>query len=146
LILGKWLGGLLFILTVIGITLVYPIVLNSLIDPGIDQGAMIASYFALILVAAAFLAIGVGISAMFNNQVAAFFVTMVILVALWWLMGFPGSYLQAGGEFFNYMDLQTHFYSLSGGKIVLSDVIYFLSLTAVGLFTGTMAVETRRWR
>jgi ABC-2 type transport system permease protein len=107
---------------------------------------MIASYFALILVAAAFLAIGVGISAMFNNQVAAFFVTMVILVALWWLMGFPGSYLQAGGEFFNYMDLQTHFYSLSGGKIVLSDVIYFLSLTAVGLFTGTMAVETRRWR
>ena len=146
LIIGKWLGGFLFILTVIGITLVYPIVLNSLIEPGIDQGAMLTSYLALILVAAAFLAIGVGVSSLFTNQVAAFFVTMVVLVALWWLMGFPADYVQAGGDFFRFMDLQTHFYSLSDGKIVLIDVIYFLSLTAVGLFTGTMAVETRRWR
>ena len=146
LIIGKWLGGFLFILTVIGITLVYPIVLNSLIEPGIDQGSMITAYLALILVAAAFLAIGVGVSSLFTNQVAAFFVTMVVLVALWWLMGFPADYVQAGGDFFRFMDLQTHFYSLSGGKIVLTDVIYFLSLTAVGLFTGTMAVETRRWR
>jgi ABC-2 type transport system permease protein len=146
LIIGKWLGGFLFILTVIGITLVYPIVLNNLIKPGIDQGTMLTAYLALILVAAAFLAIGVGVSSLFTNQVAAFFVTMVVLVALWWLLGFPADYVQAGGDFFRFMDLQTHFYSLSGGKIVLTDVIYFLSLTAVGLFTGTMAVETRRWR
>jgi ABC-2 type transport system permease protein len=146
LIIGKWLGGFLFVLTVIGITLVYPIVLNSLVKPGIDQGAMITSYLALILVAASFLAIGVGISALFTNQVAAFFVTMVVLVALWWLMGFPADYVPTGGDFFRYMDLQTHFYSLGAGKIILSDIIYFLSLTAVGLFTGTMAVETRRWR
>jgi ABC-2 type transport system permease protein len=146
LIIGKWLGGLLFVLTVIGITLVYPIILNSLVKPGIDQGAMITSYLGLILVAASFLAIGVGVSALFSNQVAAFFVTMILLITLWWLMGFPADYIQAGSEVFRYLDLQSHFYSLGQGRIVLSDVIYFLSLIAVGLFTGTMAVETRRWR
>lgn len=146
LVIGKWLGGFLFVLTVIGMTLIYPIILNSLVEPGIDQGAMITSYLALILVAASFLAIGVGISSLFSNQVAAFFVTMVALVTLWWLMGFPADYLQTGSEFFRYLDLQSHYYSLGQGKIVLSDVVYFLSLIAVGLFTGTMAVETRRWR
>lgn len=146
LIIGKWLGGLLFVLTVVGVTLLYPIILNSLVEPGIDQGAMITSYLGLILVAASFLAIGVGISALFTNQVAAFFVTMIVLVTLWWLMGFPADYIQSGADVFRYLDLQSHFYALGQGKIVLSDIVYFLSLIAIGLFTGTMAVETRRWR
>jgi ABC-2 type transport system permease protein len=146
LVIGKWLGALLFILTVVGITLVYPIILNSMITNGIDQGAMIAAYLGLILVAAAFLAIGVGISALFTNQVAAFFVTMVTLVLLWWVMGFPANFLQSGVEFFRYIDMQTHITSLNSGVIYVSDLVYFISLIAAGLFTGTMAVETRRWR
>ena len=147
LIIGKWLGGLLFILTVVAITLVYPIILNSLVTPGIDQGLMITSYLGLILVAASFLAIGVGISALFTNQVAAFFVTMITLVVLWWLMGFPADYIQTGGAVFRYLDMQSHFYnSLGAGKINLTDLVYFFSLISVGLFTGTLAVETRRWR
>lgn len=148
LVIGKWLGGVLFVLTVVGITLIYPIILNGLVEPGIDQGAMITAYLGLILVAASFLAIGVGVSALFTNQVAAFFVTMIALVTLWWLMGFPADYIQNidAANVFRYLDLQSHYQSLGQGQIVLSDVIYFLSLIAVGLFTGTMAVETRRWR
>ncbi len=147
LIIGKWLGGLLFVLTIVAITLVYPIILNNLVEPGIDQGAMLTAYVGLILVAASFLAIGVGVSAIFTNQVAAFFVTMIILVILWWLIGFPADYVQAGGDVFRYLDMQSHYYnSLGAGKINVTDLAYFFSLIAVGLFTGTMAVETRRWR
>ena len=50
----------------------------------------------VILVAASFLALGVGISAVFTNQIAAFFVTLVAFVILWWLFGFPAELLQAG--------------------------------------------------
>lgn len=147
LVIGKWLGGLLFILTIVAITLIYPIILNSLVQPGIDQGAMITSYLGLILVAASFLAIGVGISALFSNQVAAFFITMITLVLLWWLMGFPANYVQKGADVFRYLDMQSHFYnSLGAGKINVTDLVYFFSLIAVGLFTGATAVETRRWR
>lgn len=148
LIAGKWLGAFLFILTILAMTLVYPIILNNLVDPGIDQQLMMSSYLGVILVAAAFLALGVGISALFTNQVAALFVTLSAFVFLWWLIGFPASVVQgSASEVLQYLDMKTHFYNaLNVGSIKLADLVYFLSLIALGLFIGTTAVETRRWR
>jgi ABC-2 type transport system permease protein len=147
LVTGKWLGSFLFILTVIAITFIYPVILNSVVDPGIDQVVMLTSYIGLILVAGSFLAIGAGISAMFSNQIAAFFVTLFVFLVLWWLIGVPAGLSTNGGEFFRYMVVNSHVDStLNMGVLKLSDFIYFISLTAVGLFTGTMAIETRRWR
>ncbi|HUE98463.1 MAG TPA: ABC transporter permease subunit [Anaerolineales bacterium] len=148
LVAGKWLGGFLFILTVLAVTLVYPLILNNLVSPGIDQQLVMSSYLGVILVAASFLALGVGISAVFTNQVAAFFVTLSTFIFLWWLIGFPAQLLQGtAGEVFRYLDMKTHFYeALNVGSINLSNLVYFFSLIALGLFIGTTAVETRRWR
>jgi ABC-2 type transport system permease protein len=146
LIVGKWLGGLLYMLTLMAATLIYAFVLNSLVTPGLDQQQLMSSYLGLMLVTASLLAIGVGVSSMFSNQIAAFFVTLGVFVFLWWLVGFPASYVGAGGDLFRYLDMKTHFYdSLNQGTIYLSDLVYFLSLTALGLFAGTTAVEVRRW-
>jgi ABC-2 type transport system permease protein len=147
LIIGKWLGGMLFIITLLAVTLIYPIILNSLVTPGIDQRAMMTAYLGVILVAAAFMGLGVGISALFSNQIAAFFITMGAFIFLWWLIGFPADLVSVGGEVFRYLDMKSHFYdSLNIGVIGLSDIIYYLSVTALGLFIGTSAVEMRRWR
>lgn len=147
LIVGKWLGAFLFLLTVIAITLIFPLMLNSMITPGLDQRQVFTAYLGVILVAAAFLGIGVGISALFTNQIAAFFITFGTLMFLWWLIGFPADYFPVGGDIFRYLDMKTHFYdSLNVGIINLSDIVYYLSLTVLGLFIGTTAVETRRWR
>lgn len=159
LVAGKWLGGMLFILSILAVTLIFPIILNGivigkftllspLVAPGIDRELMLSSYLGVILVAAAFLAIGVGISAIFTNQIAAFFVTLSVLVLLWWLIGFPAQVIQGGGgEMFNYLSMQSHFYdAFNSGSVKLTDIIYFLSLIALGLFTGTTAIEVRRWR
>jgi ABC-2 type transport system permease protein len=146
LIVGKWLGGFLYMLTLIGTTLVYAFILNALETPGLDQQQLMTSYLGLILVTASLLALGVGVSAMFNNQVAAFFVTLGVFVFLWWLVGFPANYVSAGSSLFSYLDMKTHFYdSLNQGIVNLSDLAYFLSLIALGLFAGTTAVEVRRW-
>lgn len=147
LVIGKWLGGMLYMLTLIAITLVYPIILNNLIDPGLDWGLVFTAYLGLILVSGAFLALGVGISAVFTNQVAAFFLTIATFFTLWWMIGFLGDMIPVGNDVFTYLNMQSHFYnSLSSGKINLSDLVYFFSLIALGLFTGTTAVEIRRWR
>jgi ABC-2 type transport system permease protein len=146
LIVGKWLGGFLFILTIIAVTLIYPIILNSLESPGIDQSQMMTAYLGLILVSGAFLALGVGASSLFSNQIAAFFITLGLFIFLWWLIGFPAQYVGAGGDIFGYLDMKAHFFnSMNQGVINLSDVVYYLSLIALGLFTGTAAVEVRRW-
>src|SRR5512142_1368756 len=109
LVIGKWLGGLLFMLTILAVTLVYPIILNNLVSPGIDQKLVVSAYLGVILLMAAFLALGVGISAIFTNQVAAFFATLSTFVLLWWLIGFPAQVLQgSASQVFNYLSMQTH--------------------------------------
>jgi ABC-2 type transport system permease protein len=158
LVAGKWLGGLLFILSILAVTLIYPILLNGivignftllpqLVTPSIDRQLMFSSYLGVILVSASFLAIGVGFSAIFTNQIAAFFSTLSAFVFLWWLIGFPASVLQGtAAEVFRYLSMQTHFYeAFNQGRIYLTDIVYFVSLIALGLFTATTAVEIRRW-
>ena len=146
LVIGKWLGSFLFVFIIIAITFIYPIVLNSLVTPGIDQGLMMANYLEITLVAAAFLAIGTAISSFFNNQFAAFFATLAVLFFLWVVIGWPSVVMQGGGAVFDYLSMSKHFSSMQSGTIALSDLVYYLSLTALGLFLGTVAVETRRWK
>jgi len=43
LVAGKWLGSFLFILTIVAVSLVYPIILNGLVSPGIDQQLVMSS-------------------------------------------------------------------------------------------------------
>ena len=104
LVIGKMAGSFLFVLLIIVITLIYPIVLNSLVTPGIDQGLMLANYVAITLVAAAFLAIGTALSSFFNNQFAAFFATLAMLFFLWIVIGWPAVVMQGGGGIFDYSE------------------------------------------
>jgi ABC-2 type transport system permease protein len=147
LVVGKWFGAFLFMLTLIGASLVFPLMMQQISDPGIDQMLMMSGYLGIILLAAAFLAIGVGISAIFSNQIAAFFTTMITFVILWWLIGAPANIIPGGAEVFRYLDMGAHFNeSFNQGRITLAGISYYLSLTALGLFIGTTAIETRRWR
>ena len=147
LVAGKWLGAFLFVLSVAALTLVFPIIINNFVTPGIDWRVIVSSYIGLILVCAALLALGTGISAIFTNQFAAFFVTLGLFFFLWFMIGLPASYLPEGGDALNYLSLSTHFsQSMNSGTINLGDIVYYLSLTALGLFVGTTAVEIRRWR
>ena len=147
LVAGKWLGAMLFVLSLALITLVYPIILNNFINPSIDWKVIISSYIGLVLVVSALLAIGVGISAVFTNQFAAFFTTLGLFFFLWFMISLPASYLQESGEILNYLSLSNHFsQSMNLGTINLGDIAYYLSLTVLGLFVGTTAIEIRRWR
>jgi len=148
LIVGKWLGAFLFMLTIIAVTLIFPIVLNKLTSPGIDQGVMISAYAAIILLTAVFLAIGTAMSSFFNNQFAAFFATLAVLVLFWWLIRLPTYIIQDTtiNNILNYLDLNNRYTTMLAGTMSLSDIVYPISLTALGLFVSAIAVEIRRWR
>ena len=148
LVVGKWLGAFLFILTILAITLIFPIILHfMLVNPGIDQKLFLSAYLGVILVAGAFLALGVGISAIFTNQFAAFFVTFGLFFFLWFLVSLPANLLPNGGDALNYLNMSSHFNEgFNAGNISLSDIVYYISLIALGLFVGTTAIEVRRWR
>jgi ABC-2 type transport system permease protein len=157
LIIGKWLGSFLFMLTLIAFTLVYPIIMNSFISTGaettsvfkcgLDCGRLASTYLGLILLAGAMLSIGVGISAIFSNQIASLIATLLGGLFLWWAIGLPAVIASPTvGEVFRALTMNTHITSFIDGKVTLIGLSYFISLIALGLFTGTIAVETRRWR
>jgi ABC-2 type transport system permease protein len=148
LVVGKWLGAFLFVLTVIALTIFYPLVLNALVDPGIDQGILISGYLGVILVAGAFLAIGVAISSLFTNQVASFLATFGVLIFFWWIFAILAQVSGTGtGEVMRYLDISAKFYdNLIQGLVELGDLVYLLSVTALALFLGSVSVEMRRWR
>jgi ABC-2 type transport system permease protein len=147
LVVGKWLGGFLFLVSLVAVTWIFPIVLNWMSDPGIDQGPLMTGYLGIVLICAALIAIGVAVSAFFSNQISAFFVTLGVVLLLW-LIGMPARATGAiGGSLLSYLDFSEHFYqTLYQGVIDLADVVYYLSVTALALFIGTIAIEFRRWR
>jgi ABC-2 type transport system permease protein len=149
LVVGKWLGGFLLLLTIVAITLAYPILLNQFIDPGIDQGPILSGYLGLVLLCASLVAVGVFISSLFSNQIAAFATTMGVLIFLWWILSpivqVTGP-LGGNSELLSYLDYSGHFFNnLTRGIIDLKDVVFYLSVTAIGLFFGSISVEIRRW-
>lgn len=134
------------VLTLIAITLIYPMALNLMTSPGIDQGLMISGYLGLLLVSAVFLSIGVAVSSLFSNQIASFIVTLGVVIILWWIFGII-SQVGGGSPVMSFLDLASHFYNdLMQGVISLRGVVYALCLTAGFLTLGTVSVETRRWR
>lgn len=149
LVVGKWLGAFLLMFTIIAITLVYPLMLNQLVDPGIDQGPLLSGYLGLILLSASMVAVGVFISSLFSNQIAAFVTTLGGLIFLWWVLSPIAQVagpLGSNTELINYLDYSGHYFStLMRGIVDLKDVVFYLSVTALALFFGTVSVEIRRW-
>lgn len=149
LVVGKWLGAFLLLATIIAVTLIYPMTLHQLVEPGIDQGKLVAGYLGLLLMAAALVAVGVFVSSLFSNQIAAFVTTMGVIIFLWWILG---PIAQVAGpasgmaDYLTYINFSGHFYdTLARGIIDLKDIAYYLSLTALGLFLASVSVEMRRW-
>ena len=146
-VVGKWLGAMLFILSVIAITFVYPIFMNIMTQPGIDQGLIVTGYLGLILFASLLVAIGVMISSMFDNQVAALVTTLGVFVVAWSLFTYLANLGGPGfSEFIRYIDLRTNFNTMINGVVELRNLAFFISGTALFLLLGTVSLESRRWR
>jgi ABC-2 type transport system permease protein len=148
-VVGKWLGGFFLLLTIVAITLVFPILLNQFVQPGIDQGPLVSGYLGLVLLCASLVAVGVFISSLFSNQIAAFVTTLGVMIFLWWVLPPIAQVLGpvgTGGELVSYLDFGGHFLdTLVRGVINLADVIYYLSVTSLALFFGSVSIEIRRW-
>lgn len=148
LVIGKWLGSFLFVLTLLAVTLVYPIALNFLIDPGIDQGLMVSGYLGLALMMSSFLAIGVAVSALSSNQIVVFFVNLAIVVLMWVIqpISTTGAGSGLGYEILQNLNFIDHYIDFYRGTISVVNLMYYTSITALALMLGTVFVESRRWR
>ena len=131
-ILGKFFSALLLVLIALAFTIPYYISISYLGD--FDHGATLSGYLGLILMSAAYISIGLFTSSITNNQIIAFLLALLIGICFQFLFGIIA---QSGSGFFasifSDLSMSNHFDSISRGVIDSKDVIYFLSVTALGL-------------
>jgi ABC-2 type transport system permease protein len=107
----------------------------------------VAGYVGVALVGAAWVALGVLASSLTSNQIIAAVLGVGILLTFQYLFGQLANFLLPPySEFFGYLDANTHAQSFDVGRLVLRDVVFFLTLTAAALFVTARVVESRKWR
>lgn len=144
-VIGKFLGALGLYLTMIGLTLFYPVLL-MLLGGKPDWGPIWSGYFGLVLLGMSFLAVGLFASSLTSNQMVSAVIAFVILLILYVISQVAGSVSSGAGDFLSKFSLTDHFDSFPRGIIDLKDVIFYLTFTAVVLFFTVQVVEGRRYR
>jgi len=145
-VLGKYLAGLVFLLITLGFTFTVPLTVAYLGKP--DWGPIWGGYLGLLLMGAAFLAIGAFASCLTVNQIVAFILGIAISFALFILgenivlFALP-DFLVPVAEF---LGLSSHFQSISRGVVDSRDILYYLSLIGFFLYLNVRTLESRKWR
>lgn len=141
---GKFLAALVFVAVMIGLTGIYPLLLRVYGDP--ETGIVLSGYLGLLLLATAFVSVGLLTSSFTENQIIASVSCLVALLLLY-VIAWPAETANPMlGAVLRYLSLTEHFAELVKGVINSKDVVYFLSVIVVALFLTHRSVESLRWR
>lgn len=148
-ILGKYVAGVVLVIFSILPTLIYFYTIYQLgaTKGNMDVGATWGSYLGLLLLASCFVAIGIFSSAISDNQIVSFIVSMFLcycfysifdLLANFNLLGSYDSVVAALG-------INAHYISISRGVIDSRDLIYFLSFITAFIWGTKTVFSARKW-
>ena len=139
-VLAQFLASMAVNTVMLVLSLTYAGVLHVYGQP--DWGPIYSGYLGLVLFTASLVALGLTISALTANQVAA--IVSLRLFLLLWLLDTLGSLLPY--PFDNVVlsfSLLAHFTPFATGAMYLSDVGFFVSLILLGLFLSVRALVRR---
>lgn len=148
-IIAKYLAGLTLVIFSLLPTLVYVFTVYQLGLPkgNLDFGGLWGSYIGLLFLASAFVAIGLFISSLTDNQIMAFILSLLICGFLY--IGFDLAselpIFTSRNLFLQSLGIEAHYISMSRGVIDTRDLLYFLSLISIFFLLTKMALESRKW-
>ena len=141
-VIGKFLSAHMLTIVMIAPTIIYAFFVSSVGD--LDWGPVWGGYLGALLLSGAFTAIGLFASSLTHNQIVAFIISVSICFFLSIvdnvLIFIPG-FLQ---WIFQYMGTDFHFSSIAKGVIDSRDIIYFLSLIFISLYSSFLVSMERR--
>jgi ABC-2 type transport system permease protein len=148
-ILAKFLAGLLLVAISLIPTFVYYFTVQSLGNPAgnIDSGATYGSYIGLLFLGGAFVAIGIFASALTENQVISFilslFICFFIYVGFDYIAELP--FFSAIADSISGLGINSHYMSISRGVVDSRDLIYFVSLMVLFMVFTRLKLLSRKW-
>ncbi len=145
LVLGKFLAGLALCAIALALTLGVPVTVSMLGD--LDWGPVLGGYVAALLLASAYLAIGLCLSSATDNPIVALLTSWAACGVLF-LVGSDEVAAFAGtrwAEVMRALGTGSRFESIQRGVIDLRDLVYYGSITVFFLWLNTTLLEAKRW-
>jgi ABC-2 type transport system permease protein len=144
-VLGKFIACLVLLAIALLITLPLPLTVAYLGE--LDWGPVFAGYLATLLMGAAYLSIGLFVSARSDNQIVSMIVASTIS-GLFYLLGtttITDFFGNQAGEWLRWLGTGSRFDAITRGVIDLRDLYYYLSIVVVFIVLNTLVLEKQRW-
>lgn len=143
-VLGKYLAALTIYIIAESIIFVYALILGYLGD--VVWATLLGNYFAMLLLGTAFIAMGVFISSLTENQMTAAVFSMAVLFFIYLSDSFTE---RITWEWLSNIALQLSFYTryveFTKGVFNLTSVLFYLSTAFLFNFFTVRVLEKRRW-
>ena len=142
-ILGKFLAVVAFVGVMLFPTIIYAVSISFLGE--LDWGPVIGGYLGAILLGAGFSAIGLLASSLTRNQVVAFIIGMAICLLLTLLIDFILFFIPSFMVgVIQYLSANYHFQNISKGIIDSRDLIYFIILCFIALYSTNLIMQEKK--
>jgi len=147
-IIGKFLAAWLFI--AIGVVLTFPVVITAAYLGSPDMGVVLSGYLGSILLAGAYVAVGMLTSSMSRSQVIGFVLgllgCLLLLLAGWepitgFFVRWAPDWLVRAIASFSFMP---HYDSMQRGVIDLQDIAYYVSVMVLMIFATHIVLDNRK--
>ncbi len=135
-VLGKYLGLILFVIILVSMLMLMPLSLYLGTSP--DSGKLLSIYIGMLLLLAAFAAIGLYLSSLTENQTIAAISTFGVLLMLW-IIDWLGASVSNGHSLLAYLSILNHHQSMLEGVFKSSDIAYYLII-----ITGFLVLTIRQ--
>lgn len=141
-VVGKYLAAVALVAVALLLTTGYAITLSFWGD--LELGPVIGAYLGLLLLGAAWAAIGTAASAATSNQVVAFLVAFLICLVPFALGFFLHRVPSALIPVAQYLSFDYHFDNLARGVIDTRDLVFYGSVVVLGLAASAHLLEVNR--
>lgn len=145
LILGKFLAGLALVALALLLTLPLPVTV-AFMGP-LDWGPVLGGYLASLFLAAAYIAIGLYMSARTDNPIVALIMTVAV-AGIFYLLGSPMVTTLFGHQVGGFLELigsGSRFDSITRGVMDVRDLYYYVSIVGIFLVLNLFTLERLRW-
>lgn len=141
---GKFLGALALLAIALALTVVYPLAIGAL--GTLDWGPVLGGYVGLLLLGAAYLSVGLLVSAQTSSQIVAFVGGFLACFTFYVL----GKALQVAPEWLapwlEWLSFDARFEHVARGVVDTRDLAYFGSVVLLALGLTAESLAARRWR
>ena len=142
---GKFLACWALLAVALAFTL--PLAITVAVIGNLDWGPVFAGYVAALLLGAAYLSIGLYVSAKTDNQIVAL-ILATFSCGAFYLIGSPfiaELFDNEVGDVLRALGAGSHFESITRGVLDLRDLYYYVSIVGVFLALNVYAIESHGW-